>query len=148
MADRTPYPAQLITPEGVLFEGDVQMVVASGVAGSVGLLARHAPIVTDLRLGTCRMQLPDGEWRTWATSEGFATAHDSTSLVLVEEAIEVGDIDLEQVTEMIEHHTNRMADADHKGGEHDIYSSDADAAQKSIAWGEHLKAVKAEYAAD
>ena len=146
MADYTPFPTKLVTPEGVQFDGDATTTIVTGVGGNVGILARHAPIVSDLRMGTCRVQLEDGSWRTWATAEGFATAHDSTALVLVEEAVEACDIDVEAADALIAEHRNRIADAGTASGEHKVYSSDHVAAEKSIAWGEHLKAVHAVYA--
>jgi ATP synthase F1 epsilon subunit len=121
------------------------MVLASGVGGDVGILAKHAPIVADLKMGICRVELPDGTWRTWATAEGFATAHDSNAIVLVEEAVEAKDIDVAAADELIQAHQNRV----HNAGEttdHSVYSSDVKAAEKSVAWGEHLKAIHAEYA--
>lgn len=147
MADRTPFPMRLVTPEGVQFDGDVQMVIATGVGGEVGILARHAPIVADLKMGTCRVQTPQGDWRVWATAEGFATAHDSTAMVLVEEAVPADAIDLAAADELIADHENRIAGAGAGETEHDVYSSDVNAAAKSVAWGEHLKRVHEEYSA-
>jgi F-type H+-transporting ATPase subunit epsilon len=147
MADYTPFPTKLVTPEGVQFDGEVTTAIVTGVGGNVGILARHAPIVADLRMGTCRVQLEDGTWRTWATAEGFATAHDSTAMVVVEEAVEASEIDLDAADALIAEHQNRIADSGATGGEeHKVYSSDRVAAEKSVAWGEHLKAVHAEYA--
>lgn len=145
MSDRTTFSIRLISPEGVQYDGESQIAILNGVGGDVGLLANHAPIVADLRMGTCRLQDAEGEWHTWATAEGFATTSNSRASVLVEEAVRVDNIDIAAADALIAEHTNRIADAD-KGGEHDVYSSGIAGSQRSIAWGEHLKAVHAAHA--
>jgi F-type H+-transporting ATPase subunit epsilon len=45
----------VISPERVLFEGDVESVVAPAFDGEVGLLPNHAPMVTLLGKGTLRL---------------------------------------------------------------------------------------------
>lgn len=146
MADRTPFPFRLVSPEGVQFEGDVQIAIANGRGGDIGMLARHAPLVADLKLGSVKVQDVDGAWHSWATSEGFATTSGSVAMVLVEEAVAIESIDVAAADELIAEHQNRI---DNIGtpGEHDVYSSDRAASEKSIAWGEHLKKLAAEAAA-
>jgi F-type H+-transporting ATPase subunit epsilon len=145
MADKPLWHARLVTPEGVQFDGDVEMLVVTGTGGNLGMFARHAPIVADLKMGHCKAVLEDGAERVWATADGFASAHDSEGLVVVEEAIEVVDIKLDEVDQMIAHHTNRIETA--AQGEHDIYTSDRGAAEKAIAWGQHLKSMHDEHVA-
>ena len=42
---------ELVSPEKLLFSGDVQQVDVPGVEGDFGVLADHAPMVTTLRPG-------------------------------------------------------------------------------------------------
>jgi F-type H+-transporting ATPase subunit epsilon len=141
MADRTPFPFRLVTPEGSAWDAPVQMAIVTGTGGDLGLLAKHAPIVADLKLGTCKVLDEEGTWHAWATAEGFATTSDSVALALVEEAVEVDKIDVADAEALISEHSNSIADGH---GGHDVYSSNVKAAEKSIAWGEHLKKVAAE----
>ena len=140
MADRTPCRFRLVSPEGVQFDGDAQIAIVPGTGGEIGMLARHAPLVADLKLGVVRVQDTDGAWRSWATSEGFATTNDSVGLALVEEAVDVDKIDVAAADRLIAEHSGKIADGH---GGHDVYSSDKAASEKSIAWGEHLKQVAA-----
>lgn len=148
MADaKTPYPVRLVTPDGVLFDDEAQLLIVTGTGGQAGFYARHAPLVADLKMGYVRLQLADGSWREWATDEGFAMVHDSTALVTVEEAVESVDIDLadaerivadaQQNLEQAEAAMARSADDDD-----DPYRRDADACRRAIAWGENLRRVK------
>ena len=45
------YKLAILTPEGRCFDGDIQSLVAPGLAGSFGVLANHAPMVAALRAG-------------------------------------------------------------------------------------------------
>lgn len=144
MADNATYPIRLVTPEGMAFEGDVQMAIATSAAGELGIMARHTPLVADLKMGRVSIQLPSSEWRHFATSEGFLQVHDSTAMVLVEEAVDANAIDLREADELINDANNQIATLD--SGEHDVYSSTHGAAEKSIAWAEHLKEIHSRYA--
>ena len=42
----------LISPEGIVFTGDVEMIVIPGAKGDFGVLNYHAPFMTMLRNGT------------------------------------------------------------------------------------------------
>jgi F-type H+-transporting ATPase subunit epsilon len=127
----TPFPARIVTPEGMLFEGNVRELEVSSVAGGLGILARRAPIVADLKIGQIRAELEDGTWRTWATDTGFAQASNSTATVVVEEAIALEDIDVAKAEELIAEGEARVAEAGDNEG-------DIRAAQRTIHWGRHL----------
>ena len=52
---RTPFPVEVLTPEGKVFEGEVEMLSTRTGEGSIGVLANHAPLLailepTELRL--------------------------------------------------------------------------------------------------
>lgn len=52
------YKLSLITPTGRIFEDQVESLTAPGVLGSLGILAHHAPMVTELNKGVLRVQRP------------------------------------------------------------------------------------------
>ena len=133
-----PFPAKVVTPEGVLFEGDVRELEVTSVSGGLGILARRAPIVADLRLGHVRAELEDGTWKTWATEEGFAQASDSTATVVVEDAIALEDIDDAAAAELV---SEGKAKLDAAGDD----EADARSARREIAWGEHLQGFRAQH---
>ena len=63
----------LVSPEGTLFEGAADMVVAPGADGEVAFLPGHAPYVGLLGVGELRFHLPGGGTRlhTQATVNGL-----------------------------------------------------------------------------
>jgi F-type H+-transporting ATPase subunit epsilon len=85
---------RVLTPDGPVFEGAATMVFAPSTAGEVGLLPRHEPLVCTLGFGRTRVQTADGSEEAFATSQGFLTIQRNEVLVLVEQAIPVGKIDI------------------------------------------------------
>ncbi len=50
------YPLRVVSVERSLFEGDVEFIIATGADGELGVLARHAPLMTVLKPGALRIQ--------------------------------------------------------------------------------------------
>src|SRR6202171_1102940 len=50
------YPLRVVSVERSLFEGDVEVIIANGADGELGVLARHAPLMTILKPGPLRIQ--------------------------------------------------------------------------------------------
>ena len=65
MPEFTPYPVELITPEGIVFSGDAERVVVPGAAGELGILGNHAPLISLLQPGETRVTDADGTVRSW-----------------------------------------------------------------------------------
>lgn len=65
------YKFKVVTPDGVIFEGDVVSIVVPGVDGYLGVLAHHAPMVAAVDVGELSLRLPDGKIRHVAVSAGF-----------------------------------------------------------------------------
>ena len=61
----------LVTPEREVWTGDVQMLVAHGTDGMVGILGGHAPLLVQLAIAPLRMQLEDGTWSVAVVDGGF-----------------------------------------------------------------------------
>jgi F-type H+-transporting ATPase subunit epsilon len=139
MADYTLFATKVVTPDGTEFDGKVRELEVTSVAGGLGILARRAPIVTDLRMGHVRALLEDGTWRTWATAEGFVQASDSVATVIVEDAIDAAKIDADQAQSFITEGNERLKLA----SDSQSHETSVEAARREIAWGEHLLAIRA-----
>jgi F-type H+-transporting ATPase subunit epsilon len=61
----------VVTPEREVWTGDVQMLIAHGTDGDVGILGGHAPLLVRLEIAPLRMQLDDGSWLRAAVDGGF-----------------------------------------------------------------------------
>lgn len=105
---------ELVSPFGPVFEGDVEMIVLPAVTGELGVLPRHAPLVTQLAIGRLRALTKDGSWLNFAVSEGFAKVQFNKVIVLADTAEEATKIDLERVEQAIDRAEKRL-DMYHQG---------------------------------
>ncbi len=116
---------ELVAPAGLVFEGDVEMVVIPAATGEMGILPRHAPIVTQLAIGRLRALSAEGDWLVFAVAEGFVKVQFNKVIVLADAAEEASKIDIQRAEEAIERATERLK-MYHEGtvpeGEHvDVY---------------------------
>ena len=92
----------LVTPDGAVFDGEAQMIVVPGVAGEIGVLARHAPLVATLKAGSTRIHVRENEVVEFATGPGFFKVELDRALALVDDAVNVREIDDERAREQLE----------------------------------------------
>lgn len=99
---------ELVAPAGLVFEGDVEMVVLPSVTGEVGILPRHAALVAQLSIGRLRALSAGGDWLSFAVSEGFAKVQFNKVIVLADSAEEASQIDVARVQKAIDRATERL----------------------------------------
>ena len=93
MPSSQPLNTRLITPEKVLFEGDVRSVVAPAVDGMLGVLGGHAPLMAALGSGV--LKLTTGSDNSYyAVSGGFLQVKDNSVIVLADKAVNGAGVDL------------------------------------------------------
>jgi F-type H+-transporting ATPase subunit epsilon len=99
----------LVSPERMVFSGEVEHVVVPGSEGEFGVLAGHAPLIAMLRPGILKILGPQ-ESRI-VVGGGFAEVAPEGLTVLAELAVPVEDFDVAQVTEQIRDTEEDVADA-------------------------------------
>lgn len=92
---------RLITPEAVVFDDEVDMVIARIADGELGVLVDHAPVVSTVEVGDVRITQGD-ERRIFATSDGFFKVSENLVQLLVEEVVEASEIDAEEADNRVE----------------------------------------------
>jgi F-type H+-transporting ATPase subunit epsilon len=90
---RSSFPVEVLTPEGKVFEDEVEMVSTRTTTGSIGILANHAPLMAILEPTELRLYKSDSDVVRFAQGEGYLQVVENSALVLVEEAIAPDDID-------------------------------------------------------
>src|ERR671927_1088411 len=90
---RTKFRAEVLTPEGKVFDDEVEMVSTRTGVGSIGILANHAPLMAILEPTELRLYKSDSDVVRFAQGEGYMQVVDNSALVLVEEAIPPDEID-------------------------------------------------------
>ncbi|HSB37861.1 MAG TPA: ATP synthase F1 subunit epsilon [Gaiellaceae bacterium] len=103
MAGKT-FDVSLVTPEGAVYEGEVEMLVVPGDAGEIGVLARHAPLVAMLKAGSTRIYLDRAadDVVEFATGPGFFKVEQDRALALVDDAVDAREIDAARAQEQLE----------------------------------------------
>lgn len=80
------FQAEVLTPEGQVFEGEVEMVSTRTTVGSISVLAKHQPLLGLLEPTELRLYRSDTDIVTYAQGEGYIQVAPEGVLVLVEEA--------------------------------------------------------------
>ena len=83
---------EIVTAEREVFADDVDMVVAPGGEGELGILPRHAPLLSTLQPGMLRVR-KDGEETLMAVSGGFIQVYKDRVLVLADTAERADEIE-------------------------------------------------------
>ena len=91
------FPLRVVSVERSLFEGDVEFIIANGADGELGVLARHAPLMTILKPGPLRIQETiGGPEQLLFVGGGFLEVLPDRVTVLADVAEHVDEISIEQ----------------------------------------------------
>src|SRR5919206_2307580 len=104
----TTFHFDLVSPEQMVFSGEVEHVVVPGTEGEFGVLAGHAPLVAMLKPGVLRILGPN-EQRIMVIG-GFAEVSPQGLTVLADTAIPVEDVDRETLASQIRDTEEDLAD--------------------------------------
>ena len=88
----------VVTAEGVVFSEDVDVIVAPGIDGQLGILPHHAPLMTMLAPGELQIK-KDGEEFSLAVSGGFLEVRPDRVIVLADTAERAEEIDAARAEE-------------------------------------------------
>ena len=89
----SPIRLDIVTAERLVYSEDVDIVVAPGIEGELGILPHHAPLMTTLQAGELRVK-ESGEEYSLAISGGFLEVRPDRVIVLADTAERDDEIDL------------------------------------------------------
>ena len=87
---------EVVTPEALKYRGTAASVQLPGALGEMGILPQHAPLVSMLNPGIVTIRGAGGS-KSMAVAEGFATVANNQVVVLVDDAVEAGQVKADQV---------------------------------------------------
>ena len=90
---RTKFRVEVLTPEGEVFNDEVEMVSTRTSVGSIGILANHMPLLGMLDPTELRLYKSDSDVIRYAQGEGFLQVYGNRVLLLVDEIFEIDDLD-------------------------------------------------------
>jgi F-type H+-transporting ATPase subunit epsilon len=98
----TPFQVEVLTPDGEVFSEEVTMVSTKTTVGSIGILAKHQPLLAMLDPTELRLYRSESEVVRYAQGEGYLqVAHDGHVLVLIEEAHDVDKLDASELEQQL-----------------------------------------------
>ena len=103
-----PMQLQIITAEREVFSGEVDALVAPGMEGQLGILPRHAPLITVLQPGELMVR-SDGEESFLALSGGYMEVLGNQVIILADAAEDVDEIDETRAQAAMEQAQQRIA---------------------------------------
>lgn len=90
---RTKFPVEVLTPEGEVFNEEVEMISTRTATGSIGILANHTPLLAMLDPTELRLYRSDSEIVRFAQGEGYLQVAGNRALILVEDAVRPEQLD-------------------------------------------------------
>jgi F-type H+-transporting ATPase subunit epsilon len=93
-----PLQLEIVTPEKLAYEGEVDSVQLPGSEGELGVLPHHAPLISTLGAGELRLR-KGGEEEFFAIVGGFLQVLPDKVVVMAETADMASEIDLEKAQE-------------------------------------------------
>jgi F-type H+-transporting ATPase subunit epsilon len=98
---RTPFKVEVLTPEGEVFNDEVEMVSTRTSVGSIGVLAHHQPLLGMLEPTELRLYRSESDIERFAQGEGYIQVGPEGVLVLVEEALRPDQLDTADLQERV-----------------------------------------------
>lgn len=111
MANEKIIKAQVLTPQGSRFSGDILSITVPGASGNFQILYNHAPIISALDVGRVDIQKADKTRLTYAVSGGFVEMNDNQVTLLAERATAPGDIDVEAAKKKLSDAKEKLKDS-------------------------------------
>ncbi len=117
----TKFKVEILTPEGEVFNDEVEMISTRTTLGSIGILANHEPVLGMLEPTELRVYLSDTEILRFAQSEGYMQVGGNHAMLLVHEIEKPEDLDVALLRE-------RLSEA-----ERDLEGSGEDSERRRLA---------------
>jgi F-type H+-transporting ATPase subunit epsilon len=109
---RTPFKVEVLTPEGEVFNDEVEMVSTKTTVGSIGLLANHQPLLAMLDPTELRLYKSESDVVRYAQGEGFLQTAGEHALVLVDEVFPVDQLDTGELRSRLDRAEQEVRDSD------------------------------------
>ena len=111
-----PIRLDIVTVERLLYSEDVDMVIAPGIEGELGILPRHAALMTSLTYGELRVKRGEHE-DIFAIGGGFLEVRPERVIILADAAEQAEEIDIQRAEEAKERAQKRLRERRVMGGD-------------------------------
>lgn len=123
----TKFAVEVLTPEGEVFNDQVEMISTRTVIGSIGILAGHEPLLAMLDPTELRLYRSEKDIVSFAQGEGYLQMAKNQALLLVEDAIPPGALDAAQLRDRL------------RQAEHEVETAGEDSERRRVAERRHRR---------
>jgi F-type H+-transporting ATPase subunit epsilon len=109
---RTPFQVEVLTPEGEVFNDEVEMISTKTTVGSIGLLANHQPLLAMLDPTELRLYKSESDVVRFAPGEGFLQVAGEHALVLVDEVFPVDELNTGDLRSRLDRAEQQLSNAE------------------------------------
>jgi F-type H+-transporting ATPase subunit epsilon len=106
------FHAQVLTPEGTVYDDEVEQLSTRTGVGEVGILAHHAPMLARLVPAELRLHVSDSETIRYAQGDGWLEVFANRARVLISEAVSPEDLDVGELRERLSEAERRVDEAE------------------------------------
>lgn len=104
------YPLEVVTPNGIVYKGEVDQTVIRTADGEIGVLENHMLLLTKVLPGKLRIEKEGEEPKELAVTYGIIDVRGDKVIVLVEEAYEFEEIDVEKEKALLKQAEEKLAE--------------------------------------
>jgi F-type H+-transporting ATPase subunit epsilon len=123
---KTKFKVEVLTPEGEVFNDEVEMVSTKTTVGSIGVLAHHQPLLAMLEPAELRLYKSESDVASYIQGEGYIQVQQGGEhvLVLVDEVFEPGTVDVSEMKSKLERAQGELDKADKDSHEFSVAKRD------------------------
>ena len=118
------FPVEVLSPEGMVWSGEAEMVSTRTATGSLGVLANHAPLLGMLDPTELRIYESESEVIRFAQGEGYVQVGGNRALLLVEEAKAPDELDASDLRDRLQRAEGELESAEEDSEEERVASRD------------------------
>ena len=109
------FQLSIVTPEKVVFEGQVVSLLVPGMEGYLGILSNHAPLITALQPGRIEFQDDQDKIQIFSVSGGFVEVSGNKATLLADTAEHCEEIDIDRAQTALQKALKALQDKEKAG---------------------------------
>jgi len=120
------FPVEILSPEGAVWSGDVELLSTRTTTGSIGILAHHTPLLAMLDPTELRLYESENDFIRFAQAEGYLQVGGNRALILVEQAHPPEELDAGDLREKLQRAESEIESADEDSEQGRVAARDKD----------------------
>jgi len=120
------FPVEILSPEGAVWSGEVELLSTRTTTGSIGILANHTPLLAMLDPTELRLYESENDYIKFAQAEGYLQVGGNRALILVEQAHPPEELDAGDLREKLQRAESEIESADEDSEQGRVAARDKD----------------------